>query len=85
MQLPGLTIERRLSTIRGGWIALRLKAITIELIFTWPGLGSLAVTGVTERDYPLVLATVMVGGAMVILGNLLADVLYAFVDPRITY
>ena len=46
---------------------------------------SLGVTAVTERDYPLVLAFVMVGGIMVILGNLLADVLYGFVDPRIKY
>ncbi len=38
-----------------------------------------------ERDYPVVLAFTMIGGAMVILGNLLADVLYAVVDPRIKY
>ena len=39
----------------------------------------------TDRDYPVVLATVMIGGVMVILGNLLADIAYAVVDPRITY
>jgi peptide/nickel transport system permease protein len=59
-------------------------AIT-EAVFSWPGLGNLAVTSVITRDYPVVLATVMIGGVMVILGNLLADVLYAVVDPRIKY
>jgi peptide/nickel transport system permease protein len=59
-------------------------AIT-ESIFTWPGLGYLAVQSVTTNDYPVVLATVMIGGVAVLLGNLLADVLYGLVDPRIKY
>src|SRR5664279_314797 len=72
--LLGLTIPSLLSG----------AAIT-EAVFSWPGLGYLGVTSVTERDYPVVLATVMIGGVMVIIGNLLADVPYAFVDPRIKY
>jgi peptide/nickel transport system permease protein len=64
---------------------LLVGAAVTEAVFSWPGLGGLGVTSVVERDYPLVLAFVMVGGTMVILGNLLADVLYAFVDPRIKY
>jgi peptide/nickel transport system permease protein len=64
---------------------LLVGAAVTEAVFTWPGLGGLGVTSVIERDYPLVLAFVMVGGFMVIVGNLLADVLYAFVDPRIKY
>jgi peptide/nickel transport system permease protein len=59
-------------------------AIT-ESIFSWPGLGYMAVQSVTTNDYPTILAIVMIGGAMVILGNLIADVLYGFVDPRIKY
>ncbi len=59
-------------------------AIT-ETVFSWPGLGYLGVSSVTERDYPVVLAFTMIGGAMVIVGNLLADILYAVVDPRIKY
>jgi len=59
-------------------------AIT-EAVFSWPGLGFLGVSAVTERDYPVVLAFAMIGGVMVIIGNLLADVLYAVVDPRIKY
>jgi peptide/nickel transport system permease protein len=59
-------------------------AIT-ESIFSWPGLGYLGVQSVTTNDYPVVLATVMIGGVGVILGNLLADVMYGVVDPRIKY
>ncbi len=72
--LLGLTIP----SLLGG------AAIT-ETIFSWPGLGLLAVNSVGSRDYPVVLAVVMIGGAMVILGNLLADILYGIVDPRIKY
>jgi peptide/nickel transport system permease protein len=60
-------------------------AAVTETVFSWPGLGYLGVQAVITRDYPTVLAFVMVGGIMVILGNLLADILYAAVDPRIKY
>jgi len=72
--LLGLTIPSLLSG----------AAIT-ETVFSWPGLGWLGVTSVGDRDYPVVLAVTMIGGMMVIIGNLLADVLYAVVDPRIHY
>ena len=65
--------------------ALLTGAAITEAVFTWPGLGGLGVNSVIERDYPVVLAFVMMGGFMVIIGNLLADVLYAVVDPRIKY
>ena len=57
-------------------------AIT-ETIFTWPGVGLMGVEAVAQRDYPVVLAFVMIGGIGVVLGNLLADVFYAVADPRI--
>jgi len=60
-------------------------AAVTETIFSWPGLGFLGVQAVITRDYPLVLAFVMIGGILVVLGNLVADVLYATVDPRIKY
>jgi len=60
-------------------------AVITEAIFSWPGLGQLGVDAVTQRDYPLVLAFVMVGGFGVVVGNLLADVLYGIADPRIKY
>jgi peptide/nickel transport system permease protein len=59
-------------------------AIT-ESIFSYPGLGYLFVQSVGTRDYPVVLALTMLGAFTVVLGNLLADVLYAVVDPRIKY
>jgi peptide/nickel transport system permease protein len=65
--------------------ALLSGAAITETVFSWPGLGWLGVQSVTERDYPVVLAVVMIGGVMVILGNLMADILYAVVDPRIHY
>ena len=60
-------------------------AVITETIFSWPGLGQLGVLAVEQRDYPLVLAFVMVGGFAVVMGNLLADVLYGVADPRIKY
>jgi peptide/nickel transport system permease protein len=60
-------------------------AVITETIFSWPGLGLLGISAVDSRDYPVVLAFVMVGGFGVVLGNLLADVLYGVVDPRIKY
>jgi peptide/nickel transport system permease protein len=72
--LLGLTVPSLLSG----------AAIT-ETVFSWPGLGFLGVQSVIDRDYPVVLAVVMIGGTMVIIGNLLADIAYAVVDPRIHY
>jgi peptide/nickel transport system permease protein len=58
-------------------------SVLIETIFAWPGMGRLIVDAIFQRDYPLVMATSFVAAALVIIGNLLADVLYAVVDPRI--
>jgi peptide/nickel transport system permease protein len=58
-------------------------AVLIEVIFAWPGMGRLIVDAVFQRDYPLIMASSFVIAVMVILGNLLADVLYAIADPRI--
>lgn len=65
--------------------ALLAGAAITETIFSYPGLGFMFVDAVGNRDYPVVLALTMVGAVTVILGNLLADVLYAVVDPRIKY
>jgi peptide/nickel transport system permease protein len=58
-------------------------AVVVESVFGWPGMGKLAVDAIFARDYPLIIACTLVAGLMVILGNLLADTLYAIVDPRI--
>ncbi|MBM2824925.1 MAG: transporter permease [Dehalococcoidales bacterium] len=58
-------------------------AIVIETVFAWPGVGRLAYEGIVFRDYPLVQTVVMIKGALVILTNLVVDILYGYVDPRI--
>jgi len=63
--------------------ALLGGAVFVEKVFSWPGMGLAVVNAINTRDYPLVVATVVVGGAMVVLGNFLADVAYALADPRI--
>ena len=60
-------------------------AVVTETIFAWPGMGRVTVGAIFARDYPVVMATNLVAGVMVVAGNLLADVLYAVVDPRIRY
>jgi len=73
-------------TIIGGQLAVLLGgAIVIETIFALPGLGRLALEGLTFRDYPLVQAIVMVFTIIVIGANLLVDLSYSWLDPRIRY
>jgi peptide/nickel transport system permease protein len=60
-------------------------SVLIESIFAWPGMGSLAVGAVRGRDYPLIMAISMMSAVLVIIGNLLADITYAALDPRVTY
>ena len=59
-------------------------AVVIEKIFSWPGMGRLAVDAIYARDYPVVLAVNFVVACMVIAGNLIADIGYALLDPRVT-
>jgi peptide/nickel transport system permease protein len=58
-------------------------ALFIEVIFAFPGMGRVTVEAIFARDYPLIIANTFVSGIMIVFGNLLADVLYAVVDPRI--
>src|SRR5262249_2796909 len=58
-------------------------AVVVETVFAWPGIGRLLYEGVTFRDFPVVQATVLLGGAMIVIVNLFVDVLYAVIDPRI--
>lgn len=59
--------------------------VIIEQIFSWPGMGQLALRSIALRDYPMVQGTVLFGALFFILINLLVDVLYVYVDPRIRY
>jgi len=58
-------------------------AIVVETIFTLPGIGRMTLDAVLERNYPVVQATVLVVGAMFMLVNLLTDLLYGVIDPRV--
>jgi len=58
-------------------------AVVTEQVFSWPGLGQLAVDGVISRDYFLIMGITMVLSVFVLFANLVTDVLYAFADPRI--
>jgi len=60
-------------------------AVLVETIFSWPGMGRVIVTAIFQRDYPLIMANTFVFAGAVVLGNLLADIIYCFVDPRIRY
>jgi peptide/nickel transport system permease protein len=71
-------------TLLGLYLPFLLSgAVLVETIFAWPGMGRTIVEAILARDYPLVMATSFVIAAIVVLGNLLSDVLYAVVDPRI--
>ena len=58
-------------------------ALVTETIFAWPGMGRLAVQAISARDYPLVMGCALVSGILVVLGNLVADLLYHVADPRL--
>lgn len=63
--------------------ALFSGAVFVEAVFAWPGVGRVLVEAVQARDYPVVMAATAVSAALVVAGNLLADVLAARLDPRI--
>jgi len=60
-------------------------AVFIEILFSWPGMGRLYYTAATQRDYPILLAVLIIGAGLILLSNLFADILYAYIDPRIRY
>lgn len=75
--LPMITIAGlQLPTLLSG-------ALVTETVFTWPGMGRLFLDSISYRDYPTVMGILMVSALLVLVGNLLADLCYAFADPRI--
>lgn len=71
-------------------VALHLPSLVagtviIEQIFAWPGMGTLAITAINGRDYPVIMAFNLVAALAIVGSSLIADVAYAFVDPRIRY
>lgn len=74
LTIIGLTIPELLS-----------GAVITETIFSWPGMGMLAMNAVTGRDYPLILGIILFTAALVLISNLVTDLFYAVADPRIRY
>lgn len=60
-------------------------SIILEQIFSWPGMGRLFFESIRERDYPTLMGLTLMFSVLTLLGQLLADLLYAFVDPRVSY
>jgi peptide/nickel transport system permease protein len=58
-------------------------AVVVETVFAWPGIGRLLYEGISFRDFPVVQGVVLMAGSMIIVVNLLIDILYAVIDPRI--
>jgi peptide/nickel transport system permease protein len=62
--------------------ALLTGAVFVEKVFSWPGMGLVIVNSINSRDYPLLMAAVLIGSVFVIVGSVLADILYRALDPR---
>jgi peptide/nickel transport system permease protein len=65
--------------------SLLAGAVFVEEIFNYPGMGMLTFQATIDKDYPIIMAAVVLTGVLTIVGNLIADLLYAVVDPRIQY
>ncbi|MBI4641070.1 MAG: ABC transporter permease [Candidatus Tectomicrobia bacterium] len=60
-------------------------SVVVELIFSWPGMGNLGISAIHQRDYPLIMGIVLLSAVMIVVGTLVSDILYAWVDPRVRY
>ena len=58
-------------------------AVVVEVVFAWPGIGRLLYEGIQFRDFPVVQGVVLMGGTMIVVVNMVIDILYAVIDPRI--
>jgi peptide/nickel transport system permease protein len=65
--------------------ALFSGAVITETVFAWPGIGRMFVQAMFARDYPLLMGILLLGSGMVVVFNLVADVVYGVLDPRIRY
>jgi peptide/nickel transport system permease protein len=73
-------------TVAGLQIGFLLSgSVIVEVVFSWPGVGRLVVDAIGARDYPIVQAAVVLLATALILINLIVDIIYALVDPRISY
>jgi len=71
--------------LSGIFLLILSGSILFEIVFSWPGMGRLAITAINARDYPLMMALFVISSFLGILGVLMVDILYGIVDPRVRY
>ena len=59
-------------------------AVLVETVFSWPGMGRLFFDSLTKRDYPVLMGILLLGAVLIVIGNIIADVLYSVLDPRVS-
>ena len=60
-------------------------SVVTETVFSWPGIGTLMTLSINSRDYPVIMGVTIIVATAVLLGNMLIDILYCIVDPRVKY
>jgi peptide/nickel transport system permease protein len=60
-------------------------AVVVEQVFSWPGVGRLLINAITQRDFPIIQAVVLMIATTIVFANLAADIIYSWLDPRIRY
>ena len=71
--------------LSGIFLLILSGSILFEMVFSWPGMGRLFIASVNARDYPVMMALFVIGSVLGILGILMVDILFSFVDPRVKY
>jgi peptide/nickel transport system permease protein len=71
--------------LSGIFLLILSGSILFEMVFSWPGMGRLFIQSINARDYPVMMALFLIGSFLGILGLLMVDILYSFVDPRVKY
>jgi len=71
--------------LSGIFLIILSGSVLFELVFSWPGMGRLAISAINARDYPVMMALFVIGSFLGIIGVLMVDILYSIVDPRVRY
>lgn len=71
--------------LSGIFLLILSGSVLFEIVFSWPGMGRLAITAINARDYPVMMALFVISSFLGILGTLMVDILYGVVDPRVRY
>ncbi|MFQ5611685.1 MAG: ABC transporter permease [Anaerolineae bacterium] len=71
--------------LSGIFLLILSGSVLFETVFSWPGMGRLFITAINARDFPVMMALFVIGSFLGILGLLMVDILYSFVDPRVKY